>query len=147
MRHITTVAFTAALLVGASSFAMAGQPGYGEHGQNSAWGQPQNSASQGTLGQQAAPGVDNQTSSPGLDQQPNASKLNSPAGLSGSSTPPVNEGQMNSRAQVKQQLQAEGYTDIHNVHKNQNGWTAEASKNGQQVAVNVDHSGRVETQQ
>lgn len=143
MRHVTTVAFTAALLLGASSLAIAGQPGYAEHGQSGAWSQSQN----GAYGQQAAPGVDNRTSSPGLDEQPNASKLNSPSGLSGSSVPPANEGQLNSRAQVKQQLEAEGYTGIHNVHENQNGWSAEASKNGQQVSVNVDHSGRVETQQ
>lgn len=56
-------------------------------------------------------------------------------------------GQANSQlseAQVKQKLQAAGYTSVTNLRKDRDGWTADAMKNGQQVALDIDKSGRIE---
>ena len=49
------------------------------------------------------------------------------------------------QAQVKQQLERQGYTNVQNVRKDHAGWTAKAKKDGQQVTVNVDGNGQVVT--
>jgi hypothetical protein len=48
-------------------------------------------------------------------------------------------------AQVKQRLEADGYSDVSDVHKDKDGWTAKAQHNGKQVTVDVDSTGKIET--
>jgi hypothetical protein len=45
--------------------------------------------------------------------------------------------------QVKQKIEAAGYNNVTGIKKDHDGWRAEASKNGKQVALDVDRSGKV----
>ena len=53
--------------------------------------------------------------------------------------------QVTDQAQVKQQLEQQGYTNVQNIRKDRTGWTAKAKKGGQQVTVNIDSNGQVKT--
>lgn len=68
-----------------------------------------------------------------------STRSSSSSALSGSSSAPMNE------AQVKQRLEADGYSDVSDVHKDKDGWTAKAQHNGKQVTVDVDSTGKIET--
>ena len=49
-------------------------------------------------------------------------------------------------AQVKQKLEADGYTNIHDLQRGKDGWNAKAMHNGKQVSVAVDNDGRIEAE-
>lgn len=106
MYKMTSSAIATALLLGASSLAMA----------------------QST------------TTSPSATPAPgSAPSMNSSSGLSGSSSAPMNE------AQVKQRLEADGYSNVSDVHKDKDGWAAKAMHNGKSVTVGLDSAGKIET--
>src|ERR1700686_4052639 len=117
----------------------------------------------------AAPGVPgDQSNSPGASQsQPNSGATATPHSRTGSQAAPYDNGSTGSstsgdttlqsgrtagsgtsatdQAQVKQQLEQQGYTNVQNVRKDKDeaGWTAKAKKDGRQVTVDVDSSGQV----
>ena len=76
---------------------------------------------------------DTATPAPAMKSSPSSSSL------SGSSSAPMNE------AQVKQKLEADGYSNVSDVRKDKDGWTAKANHNGKQVTVDVDANGKIES--
>jgi hypothetical protein len=38
----------------------------------------------------------------------------------------------------------QGYSDVRNIHQDKDGWKATATKNGKQVAVDLDRNGNIE---
>ncbi len=59
--------------------------------------------------------------------------------LSGASTAPMDQ------SQVKQRLEQQGYSNVQGIHKDRDGWTANAERNGQKVTVDLDNNGQVKT--
>ena len=118
-------AVSAALLLGASSLAIAAQPGTSDQTQL-------NSRSDAT----APSSRDRATTTTGDATTP---KYDGKAGqgLSGTSTVPADQ------AQVKQQLEKQGYSNIQGIHKDRDGWKADAEKGGQKVTVDLDSHGQV----
>jgi len=108
MRKITSAAAVTALLIGASSLAMA---------------------------QTSMPG-----SVPGTGA--GAPTLGS-SGASGSAKMSTSASAIKTEAQAKQKLEASGYTNVANVHQAGDGWAAKAMKNGEQVSVLIDASGKI----
>ncbi len=47
---------------------------------------------------------------------------------------------------MKQKLEADGYTNIHDLQRGKDGWNAKAMHNGRQVSVAVGNDGRIEAQ-
>ncbi len=113
---------SAALLLGASSLAMAGQPS-GVSNQTQTTVPRSSERSPTTSGDMTTPNYDGKRGQP----------------LSGTSTAPENQ------SQVKQRLEQQGYSNVQGIHKSRDGWTAKAQKNGQQVTVNLDAKGQVTT--
>jgi hypothetical protein len=54
-------------------------------------------------------------------------------------------GSVNSVDQLRSRLRAEGYGNVQIVKKDAAGWSATASKDGREVSINVDNSGRILT--
>jgi hypothetical protein len=112
MRKITSAAAVTALLIGASSLAMA---------------------------QTATPGT-----VPGTGAgAPPALGSSGAAGSNGMSS---SKTAIKTEAQAKQKLEASGYANIANVHQAGDGWAAKAMKNGEQVSVLIDASGKISVQ-
>ena len=103
MYKLTTSAIAAALLVGASSIAIA----------------------------QTSPTVPPGTGSTNPNSPP-ASTSSRPAAAA------------LTEAQVKQKLEADGYTNVHDLQRGNEGWNAKAMHNGRQVSVAVSNDGRIE---
>jgi hypothetical protein len=67
-------------------------------------------------------------------------------GIAGIEEPATNSaGPVNTEAGVKQKLWAHGYTDITDIHKDKNGWTASARFNDVRISVLVDNLGQIQT--
>ena len=132
MRKTMTSIISATALLGATSLALA-SPGVSEQSQT-------NSGATATphsrSGSQAAP-YDNSGS--------RASTSGDATAKSGGTVGSGTSAQVTDQAQVKQQLEQQGYTNVQNVRKDGAGWTAKANKDGQQVTVNVDNSGQIKT--
>lgn len=142
MRKMAMSAVSAALLLGASSLAMAAQPGVSDQTQlNSSrtttdradkLGNDSQSRSDATTpsNRERAPTTTGDATTPKYDGKAGQS-------LSGSSTAPADQ------AQVKQQLEKQGYSNVQGIHKDRDGWKANAEKGGQKVTVDLDSSGQV----
>lgn len=142
MRKTVTSIISATALLGASSLALAASPGVSDQSQSpGVSGQSQlDSGASATphsrTGSQAAP-YDNSGS--GASSSGDATLKSGGTTGSGMST------DVTDQAQVKQQLEQQGYTNVQNIRKDRTGWTAKAKKDGQQVTVNIDNSGQVKT--
>ncbi|HXQ51189.1 MAG TPA: hypothetical protein VN802_08860 [Stellaceae bacterium] len=82
------------------------------------------------------------------DQSPGTSPapaFGSAPSAGGASAMPESMGPITTEAQVKEKLQSAGYSNIQSIRKDADGWTAKATKNGQQVAVNLDGNGNIKT--
>jgi hypothetical protein len=135
MRKTVTSIISATALLGASSLALAASPSVSDQSQlNSGATATPNSRT----GSQAAPYSNSGTSKSG------DTTLKS-GGASGMTSGSGTSAQVTDQAQVKQQLEQQGYTNVQNVRKDRTGWTAKAKKDGQLVTVNVDNSGQVKT--
>lgn len=129
-------AVSAALLLGASSLAMAAQPGASDQGSTGLRSDSDRAPT--TTGDVTTPKYDGKA---GTSPSGNAAPLGNQDdhALSGTSTPPMDQ------AQVKQRLEQQGYSNVQGLHKDHNGWTANAERNGQKVTVNLDASGQVKS--
>ena len=141
MRKTVTSIISATALLGASALAMAAP---GVPGDQSSQSHEQSSQSQLNGGTTATP--NSHTGSQAAPYQNSGASTSSDATLkSGGTTGSGTSAQATDEAQVKQQLEQQGYTNVQNVRKDRTGWTAKAKKDGQQVTVNVDSSGQVKT--
>jgi hypothetical protein len=119
MRQFLSTTFATALLIGASALAMAQTAAPGT-------GASPPAASSGAVS----------TMTPGVS---GAMKPDT----SGATLPGANRAVQN-EAQVTQQLKASGYSNVQDVHKSGDGWVAKAIKNGKQVSLNIDNSGKIQ---
>jgi protein CpxP len=84
-----------------------------------------------------------QTSTPTSPSAPPAASTTAPPSTtagSGSSMPSA----IHTEADVKQRLEHEGYSQVTDVKKDKDGYTAKAMKGGKQVSVDVDQKGKIE---
>jgi len=136
MRKTVTSIISATALLGASSLALAASPSASDQSQL-------NSGATATphsrTGSQAAP-----YGNSGSGTSTSGDTLNS-GGASGMTRGSGTSAQVTDQAQVKQQLEQQGYTNVQNIRKDRTGWTAKAKKGGQQVTVNIDSNGQVKT--
>lgn len=142
MRKMAMSAVSAALLLGASSLAMAAQPGASDqtqlnssgtaadHSDKLGNGHQSRSDATAPSGRERAPTTTGDATTPKYDGKAGQS-------LSGTSTAPADQ------AQVKQQLEKQGYSNVQGVRKDRDGWTANAEKGGQKVTVDLDSHGQV----
>ncbi len=79
------------------------------------------------------------TSAPSATPAPIERSAPGSTNLSGSSSAMMNE------AQVKQRLEADGYSSVSDVRKDKDGWSAKAMHNGKNVTVDIDNSGKIES--
>ena len=143
MRKTVTSIISATALLGASALAMAAPGVPGDQSNSPGASQPQpNSGATATphsrTGSQAAPYDNDSTGSSTSGDTTLQSGRTAGSGTSARVT---------DQAQVKQQLEQQGYTNVQNVRKDKDeaGWTAKAKKDGRQVTVDVDSSGQVKT--
>jgi hypothetical protein len=47
-------------------------------------------------------------------------------------------------AQVKQKLQDDGYSNLRDLHKDAKGWSAKGTKNGKEMTVDVENTGKIQ---
>jgi hypothetical protein len=129
MRNFTA-AFAAALLLGASSLAIAADS-------TSPSTTSPNATTGGTAGETtpAAPAATGGAAGQSM-KSPAASET--PGAASGTSS------RMMSESQIKQKLEKDGYTDVTGLKEEKDGkWMGKAMHNGKEVTVDVDQSGTV----
>jgi len=134
MRKTMTSIISAAVMFGASSLALAASPGVS--------GQTQLNSSGATANQSgnSSSGPSNSSDRFGNGQQNRSPSLSkSDSASSGTST------EVTDQAQVKRQLEQQGYINVQDIRKDRTGWIAKAKKGGEQVTVNIDSSGQVRT--
>jgi hypothetical protein len=84
-----------------------------------------------------------QTSTPTAPSTPPAARSTTqPSTTSGSGSSSATA--IHSEADVKQKLESQGYSNVTDVKKDKDGYTAKAMKDGKQVSLDVDNSGKIE---
>ena len=142
MRKTVTSIISVTALLGASALAMAAPGVPGDQSSQS----PSASQSQLNSGAPATPNSRTGSQAAPYHNSGTGASTSGDATLkSGGTTGSGTSAQATDEAQVKQQLEQQGYTNVQNVRKDRTGWTAKAKKDGQQVTVNVDSSGQVKT--
>jgi hypothetical protein len=69
----------------------------------------------------------------------NAGSSSMPSSHQGTASP----GGSISQSQAMKEIQLDGYTNVQDLHKAANGWTAKAAEGGKPITVMVDNSGNV----
>lgn len=121
--HFVKLATAAAMTMGLATVAIAADKAPAEKSTQSQYQSPSGSGSSGSIHDRSAPSGSAGT---GMNERSGATQSG-----------PMTE------SSVKTMLEAQGYTDVKDVDKKGNMFTADAKKNGKSVKLNVDQSGKI----
>jgi len=138
---VKRMGFAAMFLVAVSSMALAQSSGGAGSGSSTGPATGGGAPGVGVPGTGAAPGASGATGGSGL-----GGTATTPGGSAADAQSPraaPNGTQQLTERTVKQTLEAQGFTQVQNVQRTKNGFTALAMKNGQSHRVGIDQTGRV----
>ena len=152
MTKLKPAGIAMALLLGISSFAFAqtsgSAGGAGSAGAaGGATGAGGSGAARSSMSGNAATGSSAPgalTTSPTTSAPLTGSAATMSPGMAAGATPGAS---IKTQSDVKSLLESQGYSGVSNVQQDSRGYTAMATKNGQQMKINLDANGNVQTMQ